>query len=87
MAPSKSLFTLKTKTALTHNVFELVFECEHDQEVLPGQFVMFFLASGLRRSYSIAYKTGTYYTFIIKQLEGGAGSTEICTLPLESTIT
>ncbi len=41
---------------------------------------MFSLPSGLRRAYSVAWHEHGELTYIIKRLEGGPGSTEICGL-------
>ncbi|MDP2103891.1 MAG: FAD-dependent oxidoreductase [Candidatus Gracilibacteria bacterium] len=74
-------FTLQSKNKLTHDVYELVFTVPESIEVQPGQFVMFVLPkSGLKRAYSIAHTDGQTFTFIIKQIDGGLGSTEICSL-------
>lgn len=80
-------FTLISKNQLTHDVYELVFTCPETVESRPGQYVLFILPqSGLRRAYSIAHSDGKNFTFIIKQLEGGVGSTEICSLKLGGVI-
>lgn len=74
-------FKLKEKNKLTHDVYELIFTTLESVEVEPGQYALFMLPkSGLRRAYSIAYTDGRTFTFIIKQIEGGLGSTEICSL-------
>lgn len=74
-------FTLRSKNKLTHDVYELIFTVPEVVEVQPGQFVMFVLPrSGLKRAYSIAHTNGQTFTFIIKQIDGGIGSTEICSL-------
>lgn len=80
-------FTLQTKNKLTHDVYELIFTVSEPVEVQPGQFVMFILQkSGLRRAYSIAHTDGRTFTFIIKQIDGGMGSTEICSLEVGEDI-
>lgn len=80
-------FILKTKNKLTYDVYELVFTLSESVEVQPGQFVMFLLPkSGLKRAYSIAYTDGQVFTFIIKQLDWGVGSTEICSLNVGENI-
>ena len=74
-------FTLIHKNKLTHDVYELIFIIPESIEVEPGQYVLFHLPkSKLRRAYSIGYTNGLTFTFIIKQLDGGVGSTEICSL-------
>ncbi|MDD2891460.1 MAG: FAD-dependent oxidoreductase [Candidatus Gracilibacteria bacterium] len=72
-------FKLFQKKYLTHDVYELTFTTPEKINVEPGQYVLFILPkSKLRRAYSIGYTDGQTFTFIIKQIEGGAGSTEIC---------
>ncbi len=85
MAPAQSIFTLRKKISLTKDVFELHYTVETPLSYFPGQYIMFFLSSGLRRSYSIAWTDGTNFMFIIKRLEnGGGGSKEICDSPLDT---
>ncbi|MFZ4461084.1 MAG: ferredoxin--NADP reductase [Patescibacteria group bacterium] len=80
-------FTLVQKKILTHDVFELHFQAESELPCKPGQYLLFTLNSGLKRSYSIAYKDGTNYMLIIKRLEnGGGGSKEICDLEIGAVI-
>lgn len=80
-------FKLIEKNRLTRDVYELVFETPEKIEVAPGQYALFLLPkSKLRRAYSIGYTDGQKFTFIIKQLEGGVGSTEICSLGLGEEI-
>lgn len=80
-------FTLQSKNKLTHDVYELIFTVPEVVEVQPGQFVMFVLPeSGLKRAYSIAHTDGQTFTFIIKQINGGIGSTEICSLEVGENI-
>lgn len=80
-------FTLQSKNKLTHDVYEFVFTVPESIEVQPGQFVMFILPkSGLKRAYSIAHTDGRMFTFIIKQIDGGIGSTEMCSLELGENI-
>lgn len=69
---------------LTNDVFELILEPSAPYPAKPGQFSMFVLPSGLRRSYSIAWTDGEKLSYIIKRLEGGKGSTELAELPLDS---
>ena len=74
-------FTLTSKKQVTHDVYELIFTASEPVEVQPGQYVLFILPkSGLRRAYSVAYTNRQTFIFIIKQIEGGIGSTEICSL-------
>jgi NAD(P)H-flavin reductase len=68
-------------------VYELIFTIPEAISVEPGQYVLFLLPkSKLRRAYSIGYTDGQTFTFIIKQIEGGAGSTEICSLEVGESI-
>lgn len=74
-------FQLIQKNKLTEDVYELIFTISEPIQAEPGQYVLFLLPkSKLRRAYSIGYTDGQTFTFIIKQIEGGAGSTEICSL-------
>ena len=125
MAISTSLFTLVSKKALTHDVWELDFVASpklpvitsdtilntsleeapkilYKLDVIPGQYILFLLPSGLRRAYSIAYsfislnteiKTLTsesskqIFRFVIKRLpHGGAGSQEVCDLEVGESL-
>lgn len=80
-------FKLIGKNKLTHDVYELVFITSETITIEPGQYVLFMLPkSKLRRAYSIGYTDGQRYTFIIKQLDGGVGSTEICSLEVGEEI-
>ncbi|MDD5377156.1 MAG: FAD-dependent oxidoreductase [Candidatus Gracilibacteria bacterium] len=74
-------FKLIQKNKLTHDVYELIFTIQEPVQVESGQYVLFMLPeSKLRRAYSIGYTDGQTFTFIIKRIDGGAGSTEICSL-------
>ncbi len=80
-------FKLIQKNKLTYDVYELVFTTSDFISVEPGQYVLFMLPkSKLRRAYSIGYTDGQTFTFIIKQLDGGVGSTEICSLEIGEEI-
>lgn len=80
-------FTLIQKNKLTADVYELIFTIPESILVEPGQYTLFILPkSKLRRAYSIGYTNGQTFTFIIKQLDGGAGSTEICSLEIGESI-
>lgn len=80
-------FKLTQKNKLTHDVYELIFTIPETIVVEPGQYVLFMLPkSKLRRAYSIGYTDGQTFTFIIKQLDGGVGSTEICSLEIGEEI-
>lgn len=80
-------FRLIQKNKLTHDVYELIFTTQESVQVEPGQYTLFMLPkSKLRRAYSIGYTDGQTFTFIIKQLEGGVGSTEICSLEIGGEI-
>lgn len=81
-------FKLTQKNKLTQDVYELVFSTPESIEVEPGQYTLFMLPkSKLRRAYSIGYTDGRIFTHIIKQLDGGVGSTEICSLEIGEEIT
>lgn len=68
-------------------MYELIFTTPESIPVEPGQYTLFTLRdSKLRRAYSIAYTDGQTFTFIIKQLDGGSGSTEICSLQIGEEI-
>lgn len=68
-------------------MYELIFTIQEFTKVEPGQYVLFMLPkSKLRRAYSIGYTDGQTFTFIIKQIESGAGSTEICSLEIGEEI-
>jgi NAD(P)H-flavin reductase len=66
----KASFTLISKKALTHDVYELTYSCpEMDKEPpKPGQYVMFQLAPGLNRAYSISSFTVDTFTLVIKRV-------------------
>lgn len=81
MAVQQNTFTLICKRQLTHDVYELVFQGSDQLTCIPGQYLLFVLPSGLRRSYSIAHQRDGKYTFIIKSLaQEGSGSREVCAL-------
>lgn len=72
----KSQFTLLQKKQLTHDVFELRYtygtpdeKLPADKQIIPGQYVMFQLAPGLNRAYSIASFTERDFTLIIKRID------------------
>ena len=52
----RTTFTLIGKKQLTHDVYELVYSCPEltKEPPKPGQYVMFQLAPGLNRAYSLA---------------------------------
>jgi Na+-transporting NADH:ubiquinone oxidoreductase subunit F len=88
----KTQFTLISKSLLTHDVYELVYSCTDmtKEAPKPGQYVMFQLAPGLNRAYSIAsFSVPTIlpsyhptiqpsFTLIIKRISDGRGSPMIC---------
>ena len=79
-------FKLIQKNNLTADVYELVFKTQEPVQVEPGQYVLFLLPKlKLRRAYSIGYTNGQNFTFI-KQIEGGAGSTEVCSTEIGEEI-
>ncbi len=72
----KTSFTLQEKKRITHDVFKLVYSygteigtLPTDQQIIPGQYVMFQLTPGLNRAYSIASFTEKDFTLIIKRIE------------------
>ncbi|MDA9129071.1 ferredoxin [Candidatus Gracilibacteria bacterium] len=68
--------TLKSKTYLTPDVVELIFDTQ-DFEFTPGQYVslqMRDVRGDFSRSYSIAGATKTSFTLTVKLLEKGRGS-------------
>lgn len=52
----KSSFALREKRRLTHDVFELVFVSSVPLDSKAGEYVIFDLAPGVKRAYSIAYR-------------------------------
>lgn len=71
------------KEKLTHDVYELVFDCDKSLIVLPGQFITFVLTSWLRRAYSISNQIWNKFEFIIKRLEDWRWwSKELCDLDI-----
>ena len=80
-------FELIEKTRLTHDVYELKFKTPETISIEPGHYTLFSLPiSKLRRAYSIGYSDGRIFTYIIKQVENGIGSAEICSLKIGETI-
>jgi NAD(P)H-flavin reductase len=69
----KTTFTLISKKLLTHDVYELAYDCPEisKESPKPGQYVMFQLAPGLSRAYSIAFFSDTGFTLIIKRIADG----------------
>lgn len=79
MAIASHSFKLVDRKSLTHDVFELTFTSDTATPPKPGQYIMFQLPSGLKRSYSIAYASGNRFTFVIKRMDyDGSGSKEVC---------
>jgi NAD(P)H-flavin reductase len=80
----KTQFTLIAKRSLTHDVYELVYSCPDiaKESPKPGQYVMFQLAPGLNRSYSLASFTPDSFTLVIKRVVEGKGSSIICDAPI-----
>lgn len=76
----KTTFILISKRVLTHDVYELVYSCPDLVKDIPkpGQYVMFQLAPGLNRSYSLASFTTDSFTLVIKRVTEGKGSSIIC---------
>lgn len=83
----KSSYVLRSKRVLTHDVFELVFSTSSDLPSRAGEYVIFDLAPGVKRAYSIAFRgEDGSFGFIVKRVEGGAGSPILCDLPLGAEI-
>jgi ferredoxin-NADP reductase len=76
----KTSFVLITKKKLTHDVFELTYSCPDmtKESPKPGQYVMFQLAPGLNRAYSIAIIHKDTFTLVIKRIADGRGSPILC---------
>lgn len=76
----KIQFTLTQKMQLTHDVFELIYSCSElpKDPPKPGQYVLFQLAPGLNRAYSLASFESQSFTLIIKRIPDGKGSPIIC---------
>lgn len=75
-------FTLTKNVPLTHNVHELSYHCRDitNEVPLPGQYIMFQLAPGLNRAYSLSdyHAASSIFTLIIKRIPEGKGSPIIC---------
>jgi ferredoxin-NADP reductase len=69
----RTSFTLLSKKQLTHDVYELTYQCEDlkKESFTPGQYVMFQLAPGLNRAYSVSDFQETHFTLIIKRIPEG----------------
>lgn len=80
----KTSFTLISKELLTHDVYELIYTCPEMnwEPPIPGQYVMFQLAPGLSRAYSISQFGIDTFSLIIKRIEQGRGSPIICDAPV-----
>ncbi|MDD2693652.1 MAG: FAD-dependent oxidoreductase [Candidatus Gracilibacteria bacterium] len=83
----RTSFILTSKKQLTHDVFELVYSCPELPKEPPksGQYVMFQLAPGLNRAYSLASYTTDTFTLIIKRIPDGRGSPMICDAEVGTT--
>lgn len=73
-------FTLINKNQLTHDVYELFYNCPDLTDFQPksGQYMMFQLAPWLSRAYSFAYYSGSKFTLIVKRIPDGKVSPIIC---------
>lgn len=80
-------FTLISKASLTHDVYELTYNCGSTEGYTPGQYVLFQLEKGPSRAYSIAHHTPDTFTLIIKRIADGRGSPRICDAPIGSVWT
>lgn len=74
----KSIFTLRSKKQLTHDVFELTYTYHPEGTKVvpehlpkPGQYILFQLAPGVNRAYSIASFSESDFTLIIKRVPEG----------------
>jgi ferredoxin-NADP reductase len=76
----KTRFVLTSKKLLTHDVYELIYRYENPINIdfIHGQYVLFQLAPGLNRAYSVAGFDTTGFTLIIKRIPDGRGSPIIC---------
>jgi NAD(P)H-flavin reductase len=66
--------TLVDKKQLTHDVFELVYTCDEEKSIVPGQFLVCETDTTnprLRRSYSISNYSWWFFHCVIKQLLDG----------------
>lgn len=83
----KTPFILISKKQLTHDVYELIYDCPlFDYEGMKsGQYVLFQLAPWLNRAYSIASYTPQNFTLIIKRIPDGRWSPLICDAPIGTT--
>lgn len=67
----KSVFKLVSKRPLTHDVLELRFESSVPLQSKAGEYVIFDLAQGVKRAYSIAFRgSDDSFGFIVKRVEG-----------------
>jgi ferredoxin-NADP reductase len=84
----KTSFTLLDKIELTRDVYELTYACENlsTEPPKPGQYVMFQLAPGLNRAYSLAASSikDNTFTLIIKRVAEGKWSPLICNAEIGS---
>jgi ferredoxin-NADP reductase len=66
----RTTITLIGKRQLTHDVFELTYSCPDitGEPPKPGQYVMFQLAPGLNRAYSIAIIREVEFVLIVKRV-------------------
>jgi NAD(P)H-flavin reductase len=83
----RTTITLSEKKQLTHDVFELTYVCPEmtKEPPKPGQYVMFQLAPGLNRAYSIAIIHDTTFTLIIKRITDGRWSPLLCDAEIGSS--
>lgn len=65
-----SKYVLVSKKRLTSDVFELVFDTPEKIPSKAGEYVLFDLAPGIKRAYSIAHRSQSgAFAFIIKRVE------------------
>ena len=84
----KTTFTLISRKELTHDVYELIYDCPElvKEPINPWQYVMFQLAPGLNRAYSVSAFTEDSFVLIIKRIPDGRWSPLICDAEIGSSL-
>ncbi|AFP30246.1 2Fe-2S iron-sulfur cluster-binding protein [Marinobacter sp. BSs20148] len=78
ITPAKTQTTLKEKNAITHDITEFVFELEHPNRFLPGQYALIGLPDiqgGRAYSMSNITEDGSEWHFQIKRVPQGIATT------------
>jgi len=78
ITPAKTQTTLKEKNAITHDITEFVFELEHPNRFLPGQYALIGLPDiqgGRAYSMSNITEDGSEWHFQIKRVPQGVATT------------